>query len=60
VDGHGEGLKARVRVELHHLNAGQIVQYRRVLRKADVEYVPPVLLRLLDKRHGEKPEFVDV
>ena len=60
VDGHGEGLEARVRIELHHLNAGQVVQYRRMLGEADVEYVPPVLLRLLDERHGEKPEFVDV
>ena len=58
VDGHGERLKALVRVVLAHFHPGQVVQQGRMLGEADVEHPPPVGHRLPDKGPGEPLELL--
>ena len=60
VDGHGERLKAFVRIEFHQVHPVQVFEQGRVLGKADIGNTAPVLLCLRDEGQREEPEFIDV
>ena len=60
VDGHCERLKAFIRIEFHQIHPVQILEYGRMLGKANIGDAAPVPLRLRNEGQREEPEFVDV